>query len=86
MNITEILQKYIDKESMDEVSENIWPDMLDAMKAAIDADRKQVVKKIKDAQSALLLAQIHKNNHGNLDHNLESARSVLDEIIKEIYQ
>ena len=27
----EILQEHIDKESMDDLSENIWPDMLDAM-------------------------------------------------------
>ena len=27
----EILKKHIDKQSMDELCENIWPDMLDAM-------------------------------------------------------
>lgn len=31
MTKEEILNKHIDKESMDELSENIWPDMLDAM-------------------------------------------------------
>ena len=27
----EILKEYIDKESMDELSGNVWPDMLEAM-------------------------------------------------------
>ena len=27
-----ILHKHVDKESMDELSENVWPDIVDAMK------------------------------------------------------
>ena len=31
-DIEEILSKYVDKKSMDELSENVWPDIVDAMK------------------------------------------------------
>ena len=30
-----ILHQYIDKESMDELSVNVWPDMIDAMEAYV---------------------------------------------------
>ena len=32
MTPEEILHKHVDKESMDELSENVWPDIVDAMK------------------------------------------------------
>ena len=32
MTPEEILHKHVDKESMDEFSENVWPDIVDAMK------------------------------------------------------
>lgn len=32
MKPEDILCKHVDKESMDELSENVWPDIIDAMK------------------------------------------------------
>ena len=31
-NVEDILSKHVDKKSMDELSENVWPDIVDAMK------------------------------------------------------
>ena len=31
-NVEEILSKHVDKQSMDELDENVWPDIVDAMK------------------------------------------------------
>ena len=31
-NVEEVLSKHVDKQSMDELDENVWPDIVDAMK------------------------------------------------------
>ena len=50
-NVEEILSKYVDKKSMDELSENVWPDIVDAMKECTLQVVREAVDEEKEAWS-----------------------------------
>ena len=62
----EILTRHIDKETMDSLSENIWPDMLDAMHEYA-VDYWKFKNDIHDVKNKHGLAKLHMNKYGNLD-------------------
>ena len=47
-DIEDILSKHVDKKSMDELSENVWPDIVDAMKEyALQVAREAVEEELR---------------------------------------
>ena len=47
-NVEEILSKHVDKKSMDELSDNVWPDIVDAMKEyALQVAREAVEEELR---------------------------------------
>ena len=61
MKPEEILHKHVDKESIDELSENVWPDIVDAMKEyALSVAREAAEEEIKtnvDAYNSIVELQ-----------------------------
>jgi hypothetical protein len=77
----EILHKHIDKKSMDEISVNIWPDMIEAMKL-------YAIEKVKEAlQLAAERAtcdDVSMNAMPEYEVNKQSILSLETEILEQI--
>ena len=54
MTPEEILHKHVDKESMDELSKNVWPDIVDAMKEYAISVAREAVEEEKSTNKQLI--------------------------------
>ena len=71
----DILLNHIDKQSMDEVCENIWPDMLEAMQEFADLYHKEKLR-----EELMLFMHNGKNSGESCFDNL--IESIIDEYLK----
>lgn len=71
----EILQKHIDKESMDEISGNIWPDIIEAM---LDYHAQQLAEIMPDIEEVKKTAV---SLYGNWSHQAYAIEGFKDAIV-----